>query len=144
MPLITKLGKVVAYLEVLLPKRSHGSWVRWSCELKKPYISTTTVPLAPNVAGSWLTSRRSYLKSQPCIKFRSLSQLSCSKYPFKSEWVFWNTKVRRCKLRGVWGKLEMKLSFLRQSWTKYYSQIYKIKSNRFFCRIFYDWFSAVF
>ena len=46
----------------------------------------------------------------------------------KSKWVFWNSKIyQKCKFHGVWTKLEMKICFLGQPWTKYCRQNHKIK-----------------
>ena len=38
----------------------------------------------------------------------------------------------------------MKICFLRESWTKVWKQIHKIKQNRFFYGMFYSWFFAIF
>ena len=47
-PIAIKLGKMVTYLEGLLPIKSHGPFITWSWEItwKKKHISTTTVPMA--------------------------------------------------------------------------------------------------
>ena len=44
----------------------------------------------------------------------------------------------------VWTKLEIKICFLRQFWTKSCRQIHKIKQYRFFYGLFYSWFFATF
>lgn len=45
---------------------------------------------------------------------------------FKSKRDFLNTEIYgNPKCHGVWAELEMKIYFLRQSWTKYCRQIHK-------------------
>ena len=65
-PLATKLGRMVTYLDGLLPIKSHDPMIRWSFELTwhtKIIMSPITNCLwLPNVAGLWLNLRSSY----PC------------------------------------------------------------------------------
>ena len=65
-PMSTKLENMLTYLDGLLPIKSHGPFIIWSCEMKWQ-SKTITSPLQqclwpPILTGSWLTLSNSYPK----------------------------------------------------------------------------------
>ena len=74
----TKLGRMVIYLEVLLLKKSRGSWVTWSCEItwqtKSIVCSLQQCLWAPILARWWLTLRGSYLWTHMDLQSHGLAR----------------------------------------------------------------------
>ena len=65
MPMATKLGRMVIYLERLLPIKSHDHIITWSWKITWETKNISLLPQclwAQNLAGWWLTLRSSY----PC------------------------------------------------------------------------------
>ena len=83
-PLATKLDRIVAHLDGLLPIKFHYPFLTWSCDITRQadyYISTITVPLTTKLGRMVI-----YLKGLLTIKLHEvLVMWSCK--------VMWQTKI---------------------------------------------------
>ena len=83
-PLATKLDRIVAHLDGLLPIKFHYPFLTWSCDITRQadyYISTITVPLTTKLGRMVI-----YLKGLLTIKLHEvLVMWSCK--------VIWQTKI---------------------------------------------------
>ena len=72
-------------------------------------------------------------------------QLSCLQIQFEEQMsLFKYQNLQKMQNQRVWTQLEIKICFLRQSWTKSWRKIDEVKQNRFLYRMVYSWFFAIF
>ena len=62
-PMATITDKIVTYLDGLLPIKSHGPFIRWSCKVTWQTKTIISQQWSPNLSDWWLTLKVSYLLS---------------------------------------------------------------------------------